>query len=203
MKTNLYKIPFQLVDKTGAIVVSYKANTGPIESGFEIVKDLIPDLNICIGYPTLHAYIEDFSGYGFTKYSGWIQTVKFSFYANLNDTEPKETLNMVDVPPIMQDNGVPFLAYGYPSEMFDAPVNNYSDCPKLVWEANTYFVNMPSHINNNKIECLAQFKWGYIDSINNGKHTIDILPFEIKSKECWYHDLPMLEDKFPKWNFAK
>ena len=97
-----------------------RSQPGPAESGFEIVKELVPDLSVCVGYPALRAYVKDFCGFGFTRYCGWIQTLRLCFYEKSD-----ETLTMVDVSPVFREKGVPFFAYGYPAEFYDAPVNNF------------------------------------------------------------------------------
>ena len=114
--------------------VEYAVNSDPITSGFEIVKNLVPDLSICIGYPTMHAYIKSHEGYGFCRYCGFIQVVAIK-----SEIEEKK---IVDVLPVMY--GIPFFSYGYPAEAYDAPVNNFGRGNEFKWNAKTFLVDMPS-----------------------------------------------------------
>ena len=45
------KIPYSHNNKSCILEVKYDVNSDPITSGFEIVKNIVPDLSICIGYP--------------------------------------------------------------------------------------------------------------------------------------------------------
>ncbi|MGL6173961.1 MAG: hypothetical protein ACRC1P_05075, partial [Cellulosilyticaceae bacterium] len=133
MQTNTIHIPFESYGKKGLIEVTYGENTSPILSGFEIVKDLVPDLSICMGYPTMHAKFKEFEGHGFTKASAVVQIITMDIYNTVESTSPDKIIKIVNLSPTMQQNNVPFFAYGYPAEIYDAPCNNYTSSYKLVW----------------------------------------------------------------------
>jgi len=173
--------------------IKYAVNSDPITSGFEIVKNLIPDLNICVGYPTMHAYIKEHEGYGYCKYCGFIQVVTM--------ISENENMKIVDIPQSM--NGVPFFAYGYPAEIFDAPVNNYGLGNELEWIAKTFLVDMPSFVNDNHISFLAGFEWGYTEYNSDSRKDIGPIPIKIVDKVSWTQEIPFLKENCPTWNFAK
>ena len=193
MQQTILEIPYKQNEKSCMLYVEYGVNTDPITSGFEIVKNLVPDLNICIGYPTMHAFVKEHGGYGFSRYCGFVQVVTMK--------SENENIKMVDVPQTM--NGIPFFAYGYPGEIYDAPVNNYGLGNELEWTAKTFVVDMPSFVNNNQISFLTGFKWGYTESNSDNRKKIELMPVEIIDKEDWIQEIPFLKENCPNWNFAE
>lgn len=202
MKDQIIQIPFSNFGKSGIIEVVYKKNTSPVTSGFEIVKDIVPDLDVCIGYPTIQAFVKDFEGFGFARYCGWTQVVRMEFYSDVNSEKPDNTYYEVDTPPPMKQKGVPFCAYGYPAVFFDAPVNNYCEAAKLVWVADTFLVAMPSFLNNESISFLAGFHWGFIEYMDKEKKQIDITPVRSIDSGYWEKHFPLFRRDFSQWNFA-
>ena len=194
MMPSYVQIPFTHNDKACVLEVKYSVNTDPVTSGFEIVKNLIPDLSICVGYPVIHAYIKEHEGYGFCRYYGFIQTVTIE---NVN-----ETFSMLDVAPCMGEMGIPFFSYGYQAEAYDAPVNNYGVGTEIKWTAQTFLVDIPSYVNNNSISFMAGFKWGYEEQNIDQKRNIGILPITIVDKSVWVDAIPLLSENCPKWNFV-
>jgi hypothetical protein len=197
------QIPFNNFGKSGIIGVIYKENTSPVTSGFEIVKDLVPDLDICIGYPTIRASVKEFAGFGFSRYCGWIQVVQMEFYSDANSEDPDDTYYEVDTTPAMKQKGLPFCAFGYPADFFDAPCNNYYEGAKMVWKANTFLVSMPSYINNESISFLAGFEWGFKEYRSKVKKQINITPVKNIDSEYWEKHIPLFYRDFPQWNFVK
>ena len=193
MQQPILEIPYKQNEKSCLLYVEYGVNTDPITSGFEIVKNLVPDLNICIGYPTMHAFVKEHEGYGFCKYCGFIQVVTMK--------SENENIKIVDVPQSMND--IPFFAYGYPGEIYDAPVNNYGLGNELEWTAKTFVVDMPSFINDNYISFLAGFKWGYTESNSDNEKKIELMPIEMINKANWIQEIPFLKENCPNWNFAE
>jgi len=193
MQQPILEIPYKQNEKSCLLYVEYGVNTDPITSGFEIVKNLVPDLNICIGYPTMHAFVKEHEGYGFCKYCGFIQVVTMK--------SENENIKIVDVPQSMND--IPFFAYGYPGEIYDAPVNNYGLGNELEWTAKTFVVDMPSFINDNYISFLAGFKWGYTESNSDNEKKIELMPIEMINKANWIQEIPFLKENYPNWNFAE
>ena len=190
MQETVLQVPYRHNEKSCLLCAEYGVNTDPVTSGFEIVKNLIPDLNICIGYPTMRAFVKEHEGYGFCRYSGFIQVITIE-HAGGN-------AKMIDVTPAMQEAGLPFFAYGYPPEIYDAPVNNYGLGKEIKWFAKTFLVDMPSYVNNNTISFLAGFQWGYIDSEKGTEN----IPIEIIERDSWTQETSFLKENCPKWNFA-
>ena len=189
MQKTIIQIPYSHNDKSCIMEIEYDVNSSPITSGFEIVKNLVPDLNICIGYPTMHAYIKKHEGYGFSRYCGFIQILEIK--------TKNENYRMIDVP--FAEKGIPFFAYGSPPEAYDAPVNNYGLGNELEWIAKTFLVDMPSFVNNNIVSFLAGFKWGYN---SNAEKNIDIMPVEIINQDNWTEEISFLKENCPNWNFG-
>jgi len=65
------KIPFRHNDRRGLAVVSYGRNEDPVKAGFDSLSELSYDslaalgfdINLTIGYPSMHAWIETYEGY--------------------------------------------------------------------------------------------------------------------------------------------
>jgi hypothetical protein len=202
LETVVLEISFIHNEKKGTIEACYEENKSPIDSGFDIVKDLVPDINMCIGYPTVHAYLKDFEGNGFRKFFGWIQIITLEFY-NLKESKyPDNVMSQVDVTPNMKENGIPFFSFGCPADLYDAPCNNFSDCFRLKWSADTFLVTMPSFLNGETITYLAGFRWGYEDSRSDNNHKVEIVPIETIDASDWSNHLTLLNRDFPKWNFV-
>jgi len=203
MKNKTIQIPFSNFGKSGVVEVAYKENTSPVTSGFEIVKEIVPDLGICIGYPTMQASVKEFTGFGFSRYCGWIQVVTMEFYSDANSENSDDIYYEVDVTPTMKQYEIPFFAYGYPADIYDAPCNTYYDGAKLVWKAETFFVSMPSYLNNESISFLAGFQWGFTEYNNEGNKHIDITPLRSIDSVYWGRHIPLFNRDFSRWNFVK
>lgn len=176
-----FNIPFKVREKENNLIVKYDKMTNAIESGFNALK-LPFDTNCCIGYPMIHAFFENTSLNGYERYCGWIQIIKREEYNTING---EETLNIIfdlDVSEEMRSHGLPYFAFGYPAELFDAPCNNLNGNEKVIWTAYTYLVDLPSRMNNEELLFLAGFSWGYIETIDK---EIDLLNFQILSEKEW------------------
>ena len=172
-------------------------------SGFDILKEFVSYISMCIGYAIMHACVKVFQAFGVCRYCGWIQIVTMEFYSDANAENPDDIYYGVDVTPTMKQNGLPFFAYGYPAEIYDPPCNNYFTGPKLIWNADTFLVTMPSFLNNECISYLAGFQWGYKEYRDGMDKSIDIFPLKAIDRERWAKHIPMLSQDFPKWNFVK
>jgi len=172
-----YLIPFRLRNKDNNIVVEYDKMNNTKESGFEALN--VPfDVNMCIGYPMIHAYFDNLNLKGYERYCGWIQFVRREEYNTICQKEIVTTTYDVDCVKSIR----PYFGIGYPAELFDAPCNNLGNNEKLTWTAYTYLVDPPSRMNNNQIVFLAGFSWGYTESINGVEN---ILEFNILTEEDW------------------
>lgn len=195
------EIPFILNERTGTVEVCYEENKSANKSGFDLLKGLGFDVEMCIGYPTMHAYIKNFNGTGYYNSSAWIQIITDKYYSSLQQEMPAEVLSEVDISDNMRNLGVPFFAFGYPSEIYDAPCNNLGEFARLEWTADTFLVTQPSRINDNTISSLLGFRWGYEEFDNEGKRDVRILPIEVLDCSVWNGHLPMLKDNFSNWKF--
>ena len=188
------QIKFILNNRKGIINIDYTTNNDVIESGFDMLSHLGMDINMCIEYPTLHAYITDFESTGYRRYCGWIQILKCDYFDSENDIQPLYTKFFIDG---ASENNSPFFAYGYPAELYDAPCNNLGDNGKLVWT----LVEMPTHITRNTISFVAGFKWGYTEWDELGKRKVTIMPIQELSYSSWNNNLNLLKEKFPNFSY--
>lgn len=76
----MYNLDFELNGKLGVIHIDYLANTNVSESGFDMLTHLGFDVNMCMGYPTIHASIKNFEATGYRRLCGWIQVLKCEYF---------------------------------------------------------------------------------------------------------------------------
>lgn len=176
-----YMIPFKLREKENNLIVEYNKMKNPTESGFCALK-LPFDVNECIGYPMMHAFFEELSLNGYERYCGWIQIIKREEYNTINGEEICNVVYDLDVSEEMRNHELPYFAYGYPAELFDAPCNNLNGNEKLTWTAYTYLVDVPSRMNDGQMLYLAGFSWGYTENVDK---EVSILELKILSEKDW------------------
>lgn len=200
MEDLVKQIPFVLNGRKGIVEVYYEENKSADKSGFTLLKELGLgfDANMCIGYPTMRAYIKDYEGTGYYTSSAWIQIITDRFYSSLHDDSPAKVVTGVDVGNNMRKLGVPFFAIGYPAEIYDAPCNNLGKYTRLKWVADTFLVNQP---NDDTISYVLGFRWGYEESDIEEKRHVRILPLEVIDYSSWNKHLPMLKESFIHWRF--
>jgi hypothetical protein len=196
------KIPFVLNHKSGILEVHYQPNESIEDSGFDLLAGFGFDVNLAIGYPTMHGFVSDYQGRGYYTASAWIQIITRREFAALGSERPQATISSVDVNPSLHELGVPFFAMGFPAEIFDAPCCNLGDAGKLNWIADTFFVTMPSRINNHTIAWIAGYQWGYTEYEIDEKRHVEILPLKVTNASQWQQHLPLLRSQFGAWNFA-
>lgn len=131
-------IPFTLNNKIGTVEVFYEENKSSNKSGFDLLKGLPFNMEMCRGYPTIKAYIKDYEGTGYYSSSAWIQIITDKYYVSFKDDRPCKILSEVDINDNMRKLWVPFFAFGYPAEIYDAPCNNLGSYAKLEWIAHTF-----------------------------------------------------------------
>jgi hypothetical protein len=195
-------LPFVLNNKPGVLAVQYAPNRSITESGFDLLAGFGFDVNMAIGYPTMRAFVQSYEGTGYYTASAWIQIITRREFTALDDAQPSAIVPSVDVNETLYELGVPFFGIGYPAEIYDAPCNNLGYSAKLEWIADTFFVTMPSRINNNTIMRLAGFQWGYVEFDLNQKRQVEIAPLAITGIEHWQQHLPLLRNAFSKWRYA-
>uniref|UniRef100_UPI0040568C4C hypothetical protein n=1 Tax=Acetatifactor sp. TaxID=1872090 RepID=UPI0040568C4C len=82
----------------------------------------------------------------------------------------------------MRNHKLPYFAFGYPAELFDAPCNNLNGNEKLTWTAYTYLVDLPSRMNDGKMQYVTGFSWGYTENVDK---EINILDLKILAQNDW------------------
>ena len=195
-------IPFELNHKSGVLEVDHDANQSLSASGFDLLAGCGFDVNMCLGYPTMRAYVRSHEGTGYYTASAWIQIVTRREFVSVESDEPVAIVSSVDVNDTLDELGVPFFAMGYPAEIYDAPCNNLGNCGKLEWLADTFLVTMPSRINDHTIAPLAGFKWGYTEYDLDGKRHVEIHPLVVTGVSQWQRHLPLLRSQCSNWKFA-
>lgn len=198
---SITSIPFILNRKQGYIEVVYEPVRRIEDAGFDLLEGFGFDVNMAVGYPTMRAYVASYAGSGYYKASAWIQIVTRNEFVSVESDQPEAIISAVDINPTFEQLGVPFFAQGFPAEIFDAPCNNLGDALKLDWLADTFFVTMPSRINNHTIRCLAGFQWGYIEYDQNSSSHVEILPLVVTHTEKWEKHLPLLRSQFNQWKY--
>lgn len=190
-----YQVPFSLRDQSGFITVEYSENKSADESGFSALLDFPYDRNVCIGYSTLHAYFENSALTGYKRLCGWIQIVERKEMNHRNgDKVWNQTLLLDVVDEHIRKAGLPYFAFGFPAELYDAPCKNLGNCEELTWTAYTYLVDIPSRLNLYKLSCLAGFSWGYIE---NSKGPVSLLDFKLLDQTDWMKHLPFIQGECP------
>ncbi len=58
-------IPFELNHKPGVLNVCYEANQSAVKSGFDLFAEMGFDVNLCLGYPTMRAFVSSYEGTGY------------------------------------------------------------------------------------------------------------------------------------------
>jgi hypothetical protein len=191
-------IPFELLGIKNVIEVIYKTNESVVESGFDTLADLPFDPNLCIGYPTVHAYIKNMTNTGYRRLCGWIQLVEREYFSSELLEKPDENNISID----SSDKNCIYFAYGYPAELYDAPCNNLNGNIKGKWTAYSYLIDYPSRMNGKKITFLAGFRWGYEESMENNKIIVKMQDIEKLNYENWAEHVLFLKEQFPKYEYV-
>lgn len=189
-------VPFQLRGKQDSFIVEYNKNSSAEDSGFDTLLDLPFDYNDCLGYPTLHAYFDNINLKGYRRYCGWIQLVERQEINKIDGRELCDVSISLDISDDMRRIGMPYFAYGYPAEIYDAPCNNLGNNDKLIWTAYTYLIDIPSRMNGNKLSFIAGFSWGYVEDKNG---PIKLLDFNILSNDDWEKHLQVVNTQCPNF----
>ena len=179
-----YEIPFTFHGKTNHITVDYAAMANPRDAAFDILP-LPFDPGACRGYPMLHAHFGPLSLTGYERYCGWIQVIRREDFRS--GGEQARISHELDVPEDLQAHGLPYFAIGYPPELFDAPCRNLRDSERLIWQAYTFLVDLPSRINGHRLGFLAGFSWGYTE---DDRGEVSLLDFWQLSEADWNGLLP-------------
>ncbi len=195
-------IPFELNGKSGVLTVCYEITQSITKSGFDLFAGGGFEVNLCIGYPTMRARIESFEGTGYANACAWIQIVTRREFASVEAVEPAAVVPSVDTHPVLNELGVPFFAFGFPAEIFDAPCNNLGDLGKLEWLADTFLVTMPNRANDYVISRVAGFRWGYVEYDLAEKRQVEIKPVMVTDLSRWKQHLQLLRGQFGRWGIS-
>lgn len=192
------EIPFTHYERNGLVKVNYKKITDPMETGL----DAIPNFNFMnsAGFPSMHAKI-CYEGTGIRSSFGWIQIITGYSQAS-PDTEVTIEYD-VDASDTMKKLGVPFYSYGNLPEIYDPPNNNIGDRLWLKWIADSYLTTMPHRANNDLIQFIVGFRWGYIEYEPKQNRPIEILPIQINDASSWNKHLNLLRKEFNSWNYEE
>jgi hypothetical protein len=194
-------IPFVLNHKAGVLTVNYEANQSAAKSGFDLFAGIGFDIHMCMSYPTMRAHLESYEGTGYATACAWIQVVTRREFASLEAVEPAVIVPSVDTHPTLAESGVPFFAFGFPAEIFDAPCNNLNGLAKLDWIADTFLVTLPSRANDYTISRVAGFRWGYCEYDLAGKRQVEISPLVVTDPAAWNQHLSLLRGQFGQWRY--
>lgn len=186
-------ILFVLNGKPGTLAVEYQPNQSIEESGFDLLAGLGFDVNLAIGYPTMRGYVSEYAGRGYYTASAWIQIITRQAFDSAASEKPDRIIASVDVNETLYDLGVPFFGMGFPAEIYDAPCCKLGELGKLTWIADTFFMTIPSRINDQTIHRLAGYQWGYTEYDQNQKRQVEILPLRVTDETHWQVRLPVLQ----------
>ena len=194
-------IPFNLKGYKGKVSVYYGVNDDPIRAGFDSLPQIGFDINLCRGYPIIHARIEDYEGSGYRMFCGWIQIVT-SVYLDAGDNKKtrSETFVATDIAPAFEEAEMPFASYGYLPQLFDAPCLNLGDYAELRWTADTFLTTVPMRSRDEEISWLLGFRWGYIENDIPDEKPI-LLPLEITNEQIWNDHAAYLRQQYGQWRF--
>ncbi len=194
-------IPFTLRQRAGSLAVYYAANSDPLFAGFDFLAGLNFDVNLCAGYPAIHARIEDYAGSGYRTICGWIQLVTRVDQDSHDPAAARRVTSVsIDLAPAFADTGLPFACFGNLPQFFDAPCRNLNDSAELRWTADTFLTATPLRSRADPIQCLAAFRWGYTETDLPGQPPV-LLPLEVTGAAAWNHHLAFLAEQFPDWTF--
>jgi hypothetical protein len=194
-------VPFRLRGFSGSLAVYYAANNDPAQAGFDFLGGLGFNLDLCRGYPVIHARVEEYAGSGYRTVCGWIQVVTRYDRLSNDPAAARETKSLsCDIAPAFQDLNLPFACYGNLPQFFDAPCHNLNGSAELRWVADTFLTTTPLRSRAESIECLAGFRWGYIETAGPARPP-RLLPLEITGAQAWNEHLAYLRQEFSAWTF--
>jgi hypothetical protein len=198
------QIPFTLADRRGRVVVTCGPNHDPVAAGFDALPGIHFDLDLCLGYPVMHAQIESYAGSGYRTLCGWLQIVTRECYAR-GDIKRANLLRSrsVDLAPSMYGSGIPWVTFGTLPSIFDAPCLNLGDNAELTWIADTFLTTIPLRSREAEIEWLLGFRWGYREYDPASDKPVELLPLEVTDEQAWNQHLEFLRREFDTWRFGQ
>lgn len=195
-------IPFTLKDYPGQVTVRYGANTDPVKAGFDSLPSFPLDLEETLGYPCIHAIIDQYAGSGYRALCGWIQVITDDWYDDTAEiAQPVDHAVSMDVAPALASLDLPYACVGILPQFFDAPCKNIAQHARLVWVADTFLTTVPLRSREEPIRCLAGFRWGYVEYAQHLNRPVEIFSLQVTDILMWVHHLPFLRQQFPDWRF--
>lgn len=180
--------------------VSYGANEDPERWGYGLL-DLSWPSALAQGLPVLEARVSS-SLEGYASVMAWIQVVRIhvselstSLVAD-GEKAPPGDHSWVDGPPHLRGLGLPFVSFGYCPTLFDAPASTESD---IRFIADSFLTASPDALISRRSRACAGVRWGY--STEKGQSPA-LLPISQLNEEDWAQALPILEERFPDWDFG-
>ncbi len=174
-----YSLPVYMRGAKETFLIDYGACADMRRAGFDALSGFPPEMLNRSSYPAMHGRFVNMTLEGYRRYCGVVQLIeRFDFDAN---GKSARSLN-IDVPERADGHIVPYFAYGYPVEVFDAPCFNLRDSERLTWRAYTYIVDPPSRLSDYRLDYFAGYSWGYTEDKTGAT---DLLPFESASKELF------------------
>ena len=197
-------IPFTLADRQGQVAVYYGPNDDAVKAGFDAIQGINFPVELCHGFPVIHARIENYAGSGYRTFCGWIQIItRMDFAADdVERTNPRRSCSL-DIAPALEALRLPFAVFGVLPSFFDAPCLNLGDNAALTWIADTFLVTVPVRTRQEKILRLLSFRWGYREYANPEQNPVTLLPLEVTDAEIWNSHLPFLRKEFDDWRFKE
>jgi hypothetical protein len=194
-------LPFCLHGRQGQVAVYYGVNSDPVYAGFDALAGLGFDPALCAGYPAVHARIEAFEGTGYRALCGWIQIITSERYGADDPARqrPQRAVD-VDLAPALEACAMPFCCVGYRPELFDAPCRNLGPSAELRWAAETFLVTVPARSRQEEIACLAGFRWGYTEAMDQ---PVRVHPLVVTGAGAWNAHLPFLRATYAGWRFGE
>ncbi len=196
------EIPFVHQDRPGVVTVQCAPNDSVERSGFDLLQGVGFDPSLCLGYPTMRAWVSEYAGTGYRTLLAWIQIVTDCFYSRLEDAAPERVVAEVDASEHLRALGVPFFAHGFPAAIYDAPCNNLGAAARLEWSAETFLVTFPTRLNGNQVAYLAGFRWGYVEWLEDGQRRVALQPVAALERPAWEAHLPLLKREYPGWRYV-
>ena len=191
--------PFTLHGREGSVTVEYGPNDDPERWGYGILglpwptrlAESLPVLTASVTYP----------GEGYLAHMGWMQVVRIHVSERSEplvpgaEKAPPGDHVWIDVPPLLQGLGVPFVSFGTRPTLFDAPASTESDVRFL---ADSFLTASPDGVVGRRSRPCLGLRWGYATRAGDDP---DLLPPAPLGIEHWSEALPVLEEHFPEWSF--
>ena len=203
MEKGRISVPFALLEEDCVLNVDYGEITSPEKVGLEVARSALFDIDSGLGFPFMHARVETPLKHSYRNLVAFIQTTTSKYFSQVDDMVVAMNEKSVDVPAFLREKGFPFSAFGHPAELFSARFSDLRGYAKLSREIHTFLVSFPNPSNEDSIECLAAFSWGFVEWIEKNRHQVRLLPFKILDFEYWNYSVETLERDFGAFRYLR